>query len=237
MSVFTYFTFAVGLSKPLRAPVGTLASIHEHIAEVEQKLKLKREKYKDNPVRWEYFGRFKNADVDNKTLCAEVEKHNRWVRWLYDRMAHWQKNPVKGKKGEAITVKAAEEFWHALEFLTVPIERWDEEYYRARMEHAYEVMRGRKSEGEKFDAKILTPKQAGAVILLFSQWLDTHDIRLDVPNGLDELRASWDGGYSWSMTCGAIAEEDEDDHARKCRKKDCDVRHAVRDDRELDYIR
>jgi hypothetical protein len=40
------------------------------------------------------------------------------------------------------------------------------------MEHAYEVMRGRESAGETLSyGDALTPRQAAAIIILFSQWL------------------------------------------------------------------
>ena len=88
------------------------------------------------------------------------------------------------------------------------------------MEHLYEVMRGRKSEGVTFGEKALTTKQAAAVINIFSPYLDHDDRRLDVPNGYDYLASSYDGGYDWCEKCGAMRPEDAD----ACRKRKCPIR-------------
>lgn len=87
----------------------------------------------------------------------------------------------------------------------------------------YEVMRGRKSEGVTFDEKALTPKQTAKVIILFSEFLDHHDIRLDVPNGRDQLASSTDGGYDWCEKCGAMDPDDVPD----CRKRGCPLRKEL----------
>lgn len=82
----------------------------------------------------------------------------------------------------------------------------------------YEVMRGRPSEGITFDVKALTPAQAGAVIRLFEQFLDTHDVRLEVPHGYDHLASSLDGGYQWCNKCfRPMAPED----GAGCRRRKC----------------
>jgi hypothetical protein len=222
MSFHVHFAFSSGISKPIRCPKGTLASIKEHVAHVESTLGLKPERYRDNPAHWSSRNRFEG--VSDKVLCEAVEEHNRWVIRLYRQFGEWSKSPVKG--GEKITPADAETFWHALEELHVEPGRWTSEYFRERMESLYEVMRGRATNGVSFDAKPLTPEQAGAVITLFGQYLDTGDIRLAVPVGYDCLRASEDGGYSWCEKCGAIAEEDVEGRIRNCRKRGgCPIRN------------
>ena len=65
---------------------------------------------------------------------------------------------------------------------------------------------------------------------IFSPILDSHDVRLDVPKGLDRLAASDDGGYWWCSKCGAVTLE----HAEQCEKKNCPVREdlGIEDDDE-----
>lgn len=216
MSYRTFFSFAAGLSKPVHCPAGTLASIMRHVEDVEKRLGLEREKYLENPVHWNHW-KYRPAFLvmEKKILCKAVEEHNGWVRWLYDRLGEWYESPVKD--GEVITPEQAVEFWHALEILHVPAQQWTREYYVARMEACYSVMRGNETEGVTFDERKLTPKQAGAVICLFSEFLDSHDMRLDVPNGHDCLASSYDGGYEWCEKCGPMRPDDVGD----CKRRKC----------------
>lgn len=210
MSFHVFFSMSTGLNTTLFVPNGTKAELRTHIAEVEAILKLKTTKYKDNPKHWDH-GDFN--DLDDELLCNTIEQHNRWVIATYHQFAQWSKNPVKS--GETITPQYAKRFWHGLELLTVPIGRWTGSYYVSRMEVMYEVLRGREMEGENLNAKALTPKQAAAVINSFSQYLDTHDRRLDVPKGYDHLASSYDGGYRWCDKCGAIHPDDLCKHLQK----------------------
>lgn len=243
MSYHVFFAFSQGLAKTLHVPAGTKASILAHVEEVEQTLGLKRSKYLDNPVHWDHFDKDYRAgfpNVDDEILCQTVERHNAWVREYYDLFAHWSKHPFRKGRGhqakytedrgwpvghlsEKITPKDAQEFWHGFEMLEVNPDRWTREYCRNRMEHLYDVMRGRDSEGVSFDQNPLTPKQAGAVIRLFETYLDNHDLRLEVPNDRDFLASSYDGGYSWCEKCGAVAEGDEG----ICRKRKCPLREEL----------
>jgi len=202
MSFHTFFMLTTGLSKPMQVPIGTKASIIAHVEEVERVLGLKRTQYLTNPVHWDHFdAAFRNGfpDVDDKTLCETVENHNVWVRRLYSDMGEWSSNPPTD--GETITPEDASEFWHGLQQLEVHPHRWTADYYRARMETLYEVMRGRPTDGISFDTKALTVKQAAAVIRIFDQYLDPGDMRLDVPDGYDYLASFDDGGYDWCDTC------------------------------------
>ena len=226
MSYHVFFGFSSGLAKPIRVPIGTKQEIIEHVEEVERVLGLKRTQYEKNPIHWDYFvSQFMNGfpGVDDEVLCKTVSDHNAWVRGIYRDFAEWSKTPFKsskGHKGEWITPKDAEKFWHGFQILGVGSSRWTGDYYTERMESLYEVMRGRKSEGCTFDAKPLTEKQAAAVINIFSPFLDHDDRRLDVPNGYDYLASSYDGGYDWCEKCGAMRPEDAD----ACRKRKCPIR-------------
>lgn len=217
MSYQVFFSFSTGLTAPLTVPVGTKAGILRHVSDVEQTLELKLVRRELNPGYWDYRDRFEG--VDDETLCSTVIRHNEWVRWLYDRVADWAKEPATGNT-EVITPEDAQAFWHGLTLLEVDTARWTKEYYRERMDHLYEVMRGREDQGVTFDEKALTPKQAASVIRLFSVYLDTNDIRLDVPKGGDRLASSDDGEYDWCERCGAVWPDD----AEGCQKRKCPIR-------------
>jgi hypothetical protein len=156
---------------------------------------------------------------------------------FYEELNHWSTHPFKvgeglqaknlidaaypiGWKSEKLTPEDAAEFWHGLETLEVPRTQWTREYYTARMESLYEVMRGRESDGVSFDEKPLSPRQAAQVINIFSPFLDDHDCRLDVPKDRDYLASSYDGGYDWCEKCGAVTPEDGD----RCCKRKCPIR-------------
>jgi hypothetical protein len=216
MSYKIFFMFSEGLSAPLNVPPGTHASIMHHVQHIESVLGLETEQYLDNPPNWK--STVPKEGVTDEVFCREAEEHNHWVQNLYTWFSDWSENPVSN--GEIITPEDAQKFWHALTMITVPPRRWTEDYYRARMETLYEVMRGRTTEGISFDEKALTPKQAAAVIRLFEPYLDSHDLRLDVPKGCDYLASSSDGGYVYCDKCGPVTE----DHLRECKKRGCPVR-------------
>lgn len=215
MSYDVHFMFSWGLAKALTVPGGTKKDALAHVADVAGKLQLKyvppyEGNLKDNPLypgHWDSWNQdFSKLDAD--LVCKTVEDHNNWVRYMYEQLGVWSKTPFVPtafiKKSEQLTPADARDFWHGLEQLTVPPEMWTRDYYRARMESLYSVMRGEKSEGVTFDAKPLTQQQAGAVINIFSTYLDNHDLRLDVVqspgrgfNGQDRLASSEDGGYTW----------------------------------------
>lgn len=229
MSYHVFFSFSTGLTKPIIAPKGTLARILAHVESVERTLKLEREQYNDNPVHWNTRG-FPSADIDDKLLCRTVDDHNDWVRTLYDRVAAWAETPAED--GETITPEDAKGFWHGLQTLTVPTSRWSGDYYRARMETFYEVMRGRPTEGITFPAAKLTPKQAGAVVWLF-EFLDPSEMRLEVPKGYDHLASFDNGEYEWCERCGAVMLSD----AENCRKRGCPVQEGWCDEDRPEWFR
>lgn len=214
----TLFSFTTGLLGPLTVPKGTKTEIMDHVLTVEKELGLKRTQYLDNPVHWEHTDQF-DESIKNDKLCEVVEDHNQWVRMIYAGFEMWLDKPLAD--GETITHDDAKEFWHGLSTLTVPFRRWSPEYYIARMDTAYEVMRGRPAEGVNWGRiKSLSPPQAAAVIWLFSTWFDVGDRRLDVPKGRDYLASSYDGGYDWCEKCGAVTPED----GEACSRRKCPLR-------------
>jgi hypothetical protein len=223
-----FFSFSTGLSKPMRVRKGLLAEAQRHVAEVEKALGLKAEQYMDNPPHWtrrKVGDRWLDAtepstDISDEEYCRIAEEHSTWVRYLYDDLARWAKEPPAD--GEELTPEQAATFWHGLQQIKVPVGRWSGEYYKARAEAMYEIMRGRPSEGFQWGQRALTPKQAAGVIWLLAEYmgLDPDDMRLDVPNGYDYLASSADGGYTWCSKCGPAHPDDAD----RCRKKKCPVR-------------
>jgi hypothetical protein len=159
MSFAVHFSFSWCLSKPLTVPAGTKAKALSHVNEVERILGLKQvppgegntEAYGPNyPAHWDYFGR-DFSKIDEDLLCKTVEDHNAWVRFMYERFEEWAKTPfvptAHVKESEELTPEDAREFWHGFETITLDSKFWNRDYYRARMESLYEVMRGRDSEG------------------------------------------------------------------------------------------
>lgn len=222
MSFHVQFDFSTGLSKALKVPKGTTAELVRHVDTVEKSLGIKRTTFgTDKVVGWDHWDpnyRDGFPNVDDKTLCEIAERHNRWVGWVWDKFGEWSKDPVRG--GERLTPYLAKKFWPGLRRIVVAPNRWTSDYYRARMEELYEAMRGRRAANMIFDDKPLTPKQAGAVINLFDQYLDVGDLGLAVPKGRDHLLPSGghEGGYDWCERCGAI---DPNDYS--CRKRGCPV--------------
>lgn len=212
MSYHTFFSMSSGLSGPLKVPKGTLESIMKHVKSVEETLGFQIHEY--NGVKYQWM-QHTMKEVSDKVLCEIAEDHNRRIRYLYEQLGEWSQKPPA--EFEVITPEDAQQFWYSLHDITVPPERWTREYYVARMESLYEVMRGRESEGVTFGEKPLTERQAAQVINLFSAFLDGNDCRLDVPKGHDYLASSYDGGYVWCEKCGAVT----DDHMDSCRKRGC----------------
>lgn len=216
MSYHVRFMFSTGLSKPITAPKGSLEKMRNHVSEIEGALNL------DGPDDWR-FPKFEG--VEDKVLCAKAIEHNRWVEWVWYRVKEWSEKPPKGDV-ETIAPEDMAPFWHALRPINPPIDRWDSEYYRNRMDHLYEVMRGRSDEGVSFDEKALTPKQAGAVIRYFSYYLGDHGLDLEVPKGADQLASSYHGEYDWCEKCGAVWPDD----GANCRRSGCPIRKRNREE-------
>lgn len=219
MSYHVFFEFSQGLSRPIKAKPGTLEKILTHVRHVEKSLGYKTSQYMDNPPHWD--STTPGDGVTDEVFCRTAEEHNTLVRWLYCQLEKWSENPPD--PFEEITPEDAKQFWHGLRLIEVPPAQWTRDYYVARMQCLYEVMRGQESEGISFDAKALSPKQCSAVMNLFSQYLDTHDVRLDVPRGHDYLASSDDGEYIWCEKCGAVTYDD----AMDCKKRGCELREEL----------
>lgn len=217
----TMFSLAVSVASPMRVPEGTIARIEEQIAATEQALGFEREKYRDNPERW--MSHNVSRDIDDRKACEAVAKHNQFVVWLFRRMEAWGKSPPD-KDAEVLTVERSAELFPFLVQIRLSPDRWSGDFYQERMDEFYEVMRGRATNGISFGAKSLTPQQADAVVTLFAEHLDLHDIRLAVPKGRDYLARSDDGGYSWcEKCCAAIAECD----IGSCGKRRCPLAEDI----------
>ena len=221
MSYHVFFSFSSGLERGIQVEPGTLALIMGHVNHVESVLGYEATQYLDNPKHWKTTNPSKS--VTDEVFCDTAENHNEFVRWLYDDFGKWQKSPPEN--AETITPEDAKKFWHALQTIDVPVERWTGDYYRARMESLYDVMRGCESEGVTFDEDPLNERQAAAVIILFADFLDAEDLRLDVPLGHDYLASSSDGGYEWCDKCGAILHDD----FLNCEKKECPLAEDMGD--------
>lgn len=212
MSFHVFFDLSVGIKEPVWIPNNSIRRVVSRIAKTEETLGIERELYADN-LRWNYWPLFKK-EVTKQVLCRAVESHNRMVRWFHDVLTNGSKTQKKGME-EELTLEVAESFWFALKQLHVPPEKWTSEYYQARMESVYEAMRGRVCEGVMFGSESLSIEQAKEVIVMFSSWLDTTDIRLDVIKGYDHLSPSED--YEWCGNCGsAVDYEDFNDEAGMC---------------------
>lgn len=203
MSFQVFFAFSAGLSVPLHVPVGTYKRMMTHVANTEAVLGIEREEY-NGEIRWNRWPLVKKAsEISDELYCETVEKHNETVRWLYSKLQE-SSGTVASKTTEELTPEMAKDFWLGLEQLDVPTGRWSKEYYQSRMEAIYECLRGRESEGMAFDSEALSPRQAADVIVMFSQWLDRGDIRLDLKKGEDQLSSSYWGEYEWCSGCGAV---------------------------------
>lgn len=237
MSYDVHFMFSWGLSAPLTVPAGTKQRLLDHVAHVERVLELKRtpcaegntKAYGPNyPDHWDHWKR-DWSEIDDELLCKTILDHNDWVVYTHHQFGEWAKKPFTPtawiKESEILTPEDAREIWPGFEKLAVPPERWSRDYYRSRMEHVYEVMRGRPEEGVTFDAKPLSQQQANAVINIFEQYLDTHYLRLSVVqspgrgfNGQDRLASSYDGGYDY---CDGCFKPIDFDCVGECRKRGC----------------
>lgn len=219
-----FFGFTAGLAQTLTIEKGTKERLKKHVDDLERALKIVREKYKENNVSWAYS---RYEDISDEVLCTWAKTHDWYIEWFYNHLSKCSKNPPKD--GEELT---PEEFAYLLPALSTPIrvptDRWSNDYYEAKMKIVYEVLRGRPTGGITFDNKKLTEKQAAQVIIIFSEWLDKGDIRLNVPKGRDELARYDQGGYEWCEKCGPITYED----SLECKRKKCPLLAEYKAERE-----
>ena len=218
-----FFSLSSGLAGPLQVPTGTLDRLVKHVQHMETTLGLTPTRYKSNPPHWSHRDKLsppKAQDLTDEEFCTLLSHHNDWVRRTHREFGEWYQNPVED--GEVITPDDVMTFWQGLTLLDVPVERWTGPYYTDRMEHLYEVLRGRESEGVTLGSDPLTTQQAGAVVRLLEQYLDPGDHRLEVCRGRDHLTSSETEGYMWCDQCGdAVHPDDFDDALVRCSNTRC----------------
>ncbi len=200
----------------IKVPKGTLASYMAWMASVEEHLKVKRdERSSGGDGRWLDESRW--GEVDNKTFCEWAGRHNDWVRRFYDNFHLWAETPPTGPT-ETLTPRKVARFKRIVTSIRVPVGRWSKAYFKARMEHAYEVMRGRENEGTSIGGRPLTVEQAGSVIWLFEGLIMPDELDLAVPKGHDQLCSRDE--YERCDKCGPVY----DDDVGACRKRGCPLR-------------
>lgn len=205
-----YFDFSTGLKAPINTHEGDFQSTLNYIARVEQRLGLVRDERGENTPRWV---RSNFDGVSDDVLCDTAREHNEWVRTMYN---YWASKPGGP---EVITPEMADKIWHALTFIRVEPRRWTASYYRDNMERLFDVMVKGERDGISFDLDPLTVKQAEQVVVLFSEFLDTHDVRLAVPDGYDFLTI--DENCQWcSIKAIHIYTDDGCESVAQCRE-DC----------------
>ena len=219
MSFKLFFDLAVSFERPIAVPVGTHKKILKQIESVESELGYTREKYLDNP--WHWRETLKDG-VSGETFCEVVKGHNAFVRSLYDSFQKWVAEKPGGET-EIITVKQSRDFFPGLKQLSVPYEKWSEDYFEEKLENLYEIIRGRDQEGVSFDAEPLSEEQAGKVILLLHEYIVGHkrfSKNYDVPHGCDYLADSED--TAWCEQMGWCVHPDDIGGCDGCDEK-CDL--------------
>lgn len=201
MSFMVYFDFSTGFERIMFFRKGTYERILFAINKTERRLGIRREYY-EGACRWNRWPLVAKT-VSDKDYCDAVEQHNSMVRWFFEECLEAGYEATE-QRPEGISPDMATNLFIGLQQLTVPTENWTHEYYQARMEAIYSTLRGRSEEGMTFDSEPLSINQARDVIVLFAQYLDLHDIRLEVCKGHDRLTNSYSEGYFWCSKCGAV---------------------------------
>lgn len=206
-----FFELSKGLSKKIKAPVGTYETLKAHIEQVTKTLELEIFEYDNNPPRWKT--RTPPKHISNDVAGAAVFNHNRIIRKFYADLASWSQNPLQ--EGEDLTPELMGEIWYGLSMLSLPYNRWSQDVYMEEMEALFDVMRGKGRQGIEFEAPPLTAEQAADVINLFSIYFDYADVRLTLPNEYDCLVAGED--VLWCPSHGAwhwddVLLNDDDEH-------------------------
>lgn len=204
MSFMVFFEFSVGFQRTLFFRKGTYERVLLAVNSTERRLGIRREYY-DGACRWRHPLVIKV--VGDAEYCDAVEQHNRMVRYFYSECDEADVQATE-RRSEAISPDMAANLFIGLRLLSVTPEMWTRDYYQARMEAIYQTLRGREEEGMTLDSEPLSVKQAEDVIILFSQYLDVHDIRLAVCKGQDSLTNSYSEGYFWCSQCGAVDYDD-----------------------------
>lgn len=205
MSFKVFFSLSTGFKCDLYFRKGTYDRILKHVNDTERRLGIRREYY-NGDCRWNHWP-LVAKEIDDKEYCDAVECHNAMVQYFYSECCEATNEPTE-KRPDRITPDMAKNLFIGLSELDVPPERWTRGYYQNRMEAMYQTLRGNPTEGMSIDSEPLSLKQARDVIVLFAQYLDKNDIRLDVCKGQDELTDSYSEGYFWCAKCGAVDYDD-----------------------------
>lgn len=213
-----FFDLAVGFKKPLTAPEGTYRAILKQIRYVESELGFNREKYKDNPWRW---NDTEKEGVTDEAFCEVAEKHNNFVIWLHGKLSEWTARRPDGKT-EVITVEQSKDFMPGLRRLDIPFERWTEDHFEKKLTSFYEIVRGRNTDGVSFGAEPLNEDQAAQVVLLLHEYIIGHGRfpkEYDVPRGHDYLTNSED--TVWCEQKGWCVHQDDVGECEGCDVEKC----------------
>lgn len=194
------FDLSSGLKKPITVPKGTCEDIKTHIEKTTKEAGLKVVQFKDNPPRWN--SHTPATDVDDETASHVVFEHNRFIRELYGDLALWSQTPPEGET-ETLTPEFADAIWYGLSTLNLSYDRWSASAYIEQMGTLFQAMTKGESGGVYFGngEETLSLRQAADVIILFSMYLDRHDVRLDLPEGRDFLATSDE--TLWCEKCSA----------------------------------
>jgi hypothetical protein len=216
-----FFSLSTDIKETIKLPEGTIKRVTDSIAAVE-KLGVKPTQLKDNSLYWmtrdlvEVFKTNSREDV-----CRVFGEHNSLIPWLYKLMSQSSKSP-SSENVEEMTPQIFHNLVGRLNVIDIPPHCWTPGYFVERMEHFYEVMRGRESEGSVFMAGTLTPEQAGAVIRMLD-FLDPEDHRLEVPLGHDHLTDE----YHWCSKCGAVHFDDLETRIKNCPNRPCELEDII----------
>jgi len=215
-----FFDLAESFMEPIMVPAGTYKKILNQIESVENELGFKREKHEDNQWHWQ---ETLKDDVSDATFCEVVWSHNAFVRSLHDNLRKWAAEKPDGET-EIITVEQSRDFFPGLRQLSVPYERWTEDYFEEKLENIYDIMRGRNRDGVSFDAEPLSEEQAAGVVLLFQEYIVGHERfpkNYDVPRGCDYLADSED--TAWCEQMGFCVHPNDVGECDGCNVEKCDI--------------
>lgn len=263
MSYHVYFALSTGFTRPQRVPKGTLKGLLDGIQAVEKLLGLKRiptytpegepqqpgwswrnaaadmlahagPKADTSLPQWWLADRERDARISR--MGATVRNHNADVRAFYQDLGVWQKRKWKRGESETITPAQAVEFWGGLQILELPRKLWDEDHFRAYMEHLHTLLTRGSSDGVELDCPPFNPSQAGAILELLEAEIDEwgYDMRFAIPldadlQPYDCIASSVDGGYDWCSKCGPIHSNDFRARCRVCpnaKTGKCDLKNS-----------
>lgn len=168
-----------------------------------------------------------NPNAGNNKLCCMARHHNYFVRYMYYAMR--DDRNAKNTELVKLTPKKAATYWPMFREITVPPERWNDEYYKEEMNELMLVFQRKGDDYVTFEAPPLTLEQAAQVVIAFAPYLDKHDIRLALPHGCGELYPSEECVYCVEKGEDFLENDMDNSECRKCKNKDCDYGITVRE--------